>query len=668
MKYWSRLPLIAGLLGSAAHATTGPTPAEIDRYLATPFLTPGSAAEVDQRCAATVALIGQARQSLESRKGPATMAGDYAAYDALLSVLSGGGGEMSLVSETNPAEPIRTAAQNCVQKISDLGTAISLSRPIYDRLAAIPAAKLDPKSSYTLKKQLTDYRTAGVDKDAPTRAKVEALQKEITEIGLVFSKNIRDDKGDIVLDPGDLAGMPQDYVDTHKPGPEGQIHLTFAYPDIFPILDYASKREVRKKVQLAFSNRAWPANEAVLKSLLEKRYELARTLGLPDYATLVTADKMIGDPGRAARFLDEVNVAADPAAKADYAELLARARQLDPAIDRLERWDNSYFSNVVRKEKYDVDAAVVRQYFTFDKAKAGIFQLVRDLFGADIRPWNTPVWDKSVTAYELYDKGVLIGRFYLDMHPRTGKFSHAAQFGIRAGLAGRQVPIGALVCNFPATGPMDHDDVTTFLHEFGHLIHSLYSGEQRYGTQSMGNLQWDFIEAPSQLLEEWTWDYDTLKGFASDPQGIAIPKSLVDSMNRGRHFAEGIGWKGQLAYSAVSLNFYNRKPDFDLTQNYNAQIARYSMFPTVAGTHSYASFGHLDGYSAIYYTYVWSKAIALDLFTKFKAAGMRNPQVAREYRKLVLEPGGSQDANLLIENFLGRPMSTQALKDELKPR
>jgi thimet oligopeptidase len=270
-----------------------------------------------------------------------------------------------------------------------------------------------------------------------------------------------------------------------------------------------------------------------------------------------------------------------------------------------------------------------------------------------------------VTAWELYDGKRLVGRFYLDLSPRAGKYNHEAQFPIRTGVEGGQLPMGALICNFPATGPMDHGDVTTFLHEFGHLIHDMYSGHTQYATQSMGNLQWDFIEAPSQLLEEWTWDYDTLKGFASNDKGEPIPEALVRKMNAGRRFGEPTMWKGQLAYSAVSLNFHNRKPDFDLAAMYDAQIARYSMFPPMPGTHAYDGFGHLNGYSAIYYTYVWSKAIALDLFTRFKTEGMRNPAVAMRYRRLVLEPGGSEDANELVENFLGRPLSLEAFKTEL---
>lgn len=653
---------------SSAFAATA-TDGEVDALLKASVRTETDPAAVAKRCDAILALSAKAKTELEARKGPATLKDDFAAYDTLQLGLGDASSEMYLVSQVSPSKGVRDAAEACIPKLSDLNTAVSLSRPIYDRLAAIPVAGLDDKTDFTLKKMLTNYRLAGVDKDEATRAKVTALQKEITEIGLKFGANIRDDKGDIKLKPEDLAGLPQDFIDAHKPGPDGVIHLTLDYPDVLPMLDFASKRDARKTVELAFLNRGWPANETVLKSLLEKRYALAQTLGYTDYATLVTADKMIGNPERAARFLDEVNVAAQPAAEADMAELTAFAKTIDPSITRLERYDNGYMSNLLRKQKYAVDQAEVRQYFTYDKTRAGIFGLMTDLFGAQFKPWNTPVWDKSVSAWELYDKsGALVGRFYLDMHPREGKYNHAAQFPIRTGVAGRQVPVGALVCNFPATGPMDHDDAVTFLHEFGHLIHALYSGHTQYGVQSMGNLQWDFIEAPSQLLEEWTWDYDTLKTFASNPKGEPIPEALVAKMNAGRRFGEPGMWKRQVGYAAVSLNYYNRPPTFDLSTEFDAQLQRYSLFPPLAGTHDYASFGHLDGYSAIYYTYVWSKAIALDLFTEFDKAGMRDPAVAARYRKLVLEPGGSQDANVLIQNFLGRPMSLEAFKTDLQKK
>jgi thimet oligopeptidase len=664
------LVLALSLFGAATANATTPDAidAAVDAHYTQLPMTPANAKAVNDRCASTLALVDRARKALEARTGPATIEGDFAAFDTLQIAQGDGYFEMGTLSETHPDKAVRDAAEACAQKLADAGTAISLSRPIYDRLAAIDAKALDDKTRFALTKMLTNYRLAGVDRDAATRERIADLQKQITESGLVFARNIREDKGDMTLKPEALAGLPQDYLDAHKPRADGLVHLTYDYPDVLPVLKFASVRETRHQVMVRFLNRGYPANDAVLKRLLEQRYALAQALGLPDYATEVMADKMIGNPQRAAKFLDDVNAAAKPAADADYAELLAFARTLDPSIETLEAWDNSYNSNLLQKQKYDVDAAQVRKYFTYDKARTGIFQLVHDLFGADIRPWKTQTWDKSVSAWELYDGQRLVGRFFLDMHPRDGKYNHAEFSPLRIGVEGRFVPVGSMICNFPATGAMDHDDVTTFLHEFGHLVHWMYSGHTQYAAQSMGNLQWDFIEAPSQLLEEWTWDYDTLKTFATDDKGAPIPQDLVRRMNAARHFGEAGAWKRQLGFSAVSLNYYNRKPDFDLTEMFNTQYDRYSMMPMPAGTHQYANFGHLDGYSAIYYTYVWSKAIALDLFTRFKADGIRNPATAMRYRKMVLEPGSSEDANVLISDFLGRPLSQDAFRAYLQAK
>lgn len=660
---------LAGILLSGTAYAKAPDAAQtqVDSFLSNTLWAPGSPAAVKQRCNATLALAGSVRAAIEKHAGAATIDRDFRDYDALANLLSSIANEMGVVEATNPAKPIRDAARDCVSRAADALTAVSLSRPIYDRLAAIPRTGLDPATGYALDKTLRDYRLAGVDRDAATRAKVAALQKEITDVGLVFERNIAEDKSEITLaSADDLAGLPQDYIDAHKPGADGLIHIGTTYPDVFPLLKFAHKEAVRQKMYMTFANRAWPVNDAPLTTLLTKRYELAKLLGYPDFATLATADKMIGTPQRATAFLDEVNTAALSASQRDQAELLAVQKTFAPEGTTVRAWNSSYLSNVVQKQKYDVDQAVIRQYFTYSKARDGIFALVHDLFGADIRPWKASFWAPDVEGYELLDHGKVVGRFFLDMHPRPGKYSHAETATIRTGLDGRQLPIGGLICNFPADGPMEHSDVTTFLHEFGHLIHFLYSGHQRFGAQKMEAMQWDFVEAPSQLLEEWTWDYDTLKRFATNAKGETIPAELVRKMNVARRFGNAGDWRKQVAFSASALAYHERAPGFDLDETWREEQTRYSPTAPVTGAHSYAAFGHLNGYSAVYYTYVWSKAIALDLFGRFKAEGIRNPEVALAYRKAVLDPGGTVDANVLVENFLGRPPSTAAFRAELQ--
>ena len=659
---------LAGAIGVAS-AAVPQAQLDSDAFLAQLDLDPADVAAVDARCGVADTLATRLKADLAERTGPATIDADFRSFDALSNLVSGAAGTMYFISQTNTDKPVRDAAQACVERLAAIGTDVSLSRPIYDRLSAIPTEGLDEPTAFILGKMLMQYRLAGVDRDAATRDRIAALNKQITATGLEFARNISEDKSEVTFDSIDaLAGMPQDYIDAHAAGADGKVHVTTTYPDAFPIFQFAEDPATRKAVYLAFMNRAYPANSAVLSRLIAERAELAGILDYDSYAALVTADKMIGTPAHAQAFLDEVDAAAQAGAAADDERLLARLQQIDPSTTALAPWDTTYVSQLVRKEQYDVDSALVRQYFTLDKARAGIFGLVHDLFGGDIKPWETDVWAPGVSAWELYDGERLVGRFYLDLSPRDGKYSHAAQFTLRNGLDGRQVPVAALVTNFPASGPMSHGDVTTFLHEFGHLLHTLYSGHQQFASQSMDALERDFIEAPSQLLEEWTWDYDTLKTFASNEAGEPIPQSLVEKMDIARHFGEASSAKRQLGYSAVSLDYYNRAPGFDLAEAYRSAYDKYATVPASPDAHMFASFGHLDGYSAIYYTYVWSKAIALDLATRFKAAGLRDPATALAYRKAVLDPGGSRPAAELIEDFLGRPSNTEALRQELAPR
>lgn len=647
-----------------------PAAAEAEAFLNTQHLTPASVAEVNATCDAFYNRAVALKTLLETESGPATIAQTFRRYDAMNSVAYGGGAEAYLVSQVHPDKDIRTAEEACVERMDAFGTQVALSRPIYERLRAIDASGADERTRFALSEQLADFRRAGVDKDDATRARIEALQKEITTIGLTFARNISEGRREITARPEELAGLPADYIAKHKPGPDGLIHITTEYPDYQPLMTYAQNEDLRKRMLTVYDDRAWPANEAVLRQLLEKRYELAQTLGYDSYARLVTEDKMIQSPEKAQAFIDDIAQASGGAATRDYNRLLARWQKIDPKATAVPRWSSSYVSQLIKKEDYDVDPQAVRQYFAFDNVQAGIFQLTEDLFSVDIRPWEgAPVWDPSVQAFELYDGGRLIGRFYLDMHPRDGKYSHAAHFQTRIGLADRVIPVGVLVTNFPAgdhtTGLMEHSQVETFLHEFGHLLHNMFSGRQDWGVQTYNAVERDFIEAPSQLLEEWVWDYETLKPFAVNARGETIPEDLVRKMNAARWFGEALGDRTQLGYSAVSLNYYNRPPaQVDLSGLYEQQYEKYAPYDLPKTSHPYAAFGHLDGYSAVYYTYTWSKAIGSDLFSPFEN-NLRDTATARRYRDIVLGQGGSKPAAVLVQEFLGRPWSLDAYRKDL---
>jgi thimet oligopeptidase len=322
----------------------------------------------------------------------------------------------------------------------------------------------------------------------------------------------------------------------------------------------------------------------------------------------------------------------------------------------------------VRKASYDFDSQSVRPYFAFDRVKQGLFDVTGKLFGVTYRPIAVPTWDKAVEAYEMLQDGKVIGRFYLDMHPRTGKFSHAEMVPVLDGIRGKQLPEATLLCNFPRPtaedpGFMEYGDVQTFFHEFGHLMHAILGGQQPWAGISGISMEADFVEAPSQMLEEWLRSPQVLATFARDQAGKPIPAELVLRMNRASAYGRASDTSQQNSYTALSYEIYDTKPqDVDLDVITDRTTVKYTPYKPLAGTHMYASFGHLGGYSSAYYTYMWDKVIALDFFEQFDSTNLLAGDTPLRYRRAVLEPGGSVSANDLVKNFLGRPQSMGALQ------
>ncbi|KCZ99737.1 tetraacyldisaccharide-1-P 4'-kinase [Hyphomonas polymorpha PS728] len=632
---------------------------------------PASAAEFAARCTGGLGLSERILADLETRTAAPSLA-DLQDFDTLSNLIySVGYGEAGLLAETNPDPEIRTAGEDCQQKAMDITTQVSLSRPVFDRLSAIDAAALDERSAWLLQRTLRDYRRAGVDRDEATRDKIRALNAELAGISTEFNRNLREIQGSVKVTPEALAGMPQDYIEAHAPGEDGLVTITTDYPDTQPVFTYSPNDAMKKDLARASGLRAYPENVAPLRGLLEKRYELANLLGYPNYAAYITEDKMSGSPETVHTFLNEVEAAARNASQIEFARLLAKKRESEPAATTIGDWSRAYLAEQIRQSDYDLNSQEVRKYFAYNNVRTGIFSLVEDLFGVEVRDWDgAPVWHESVTAHEMYKDGALMGRFFLDMHPREGKFKHAAAFPIRLGPTSEGVPVAALVCNFPAgdhsTGLMEHIQVETFLHEFGHLLHSMFSAQPDYASLNMGTVEWDFIEAPSQMLENWVWDYDTLAKFAVDADGNTIPPELVAKMNAARNFGKGVNTLRQLIIANTSLDYYNLPPgEVDLLGVMKGHSDRLSLFEQVPDIHPYASIGHFDGYSAIYYTYQWSLAISTDLFSVFEQNGLRDEATAARYRDLVLAPGSSKPAAQLVHDFLGRDWSPEAYEQLL---
>jgi thimet oligopeptidase len=652
---------IALLLSASFLAGSG---AEAAPSVIPPILTGvPTAAAINARCDWFAARSTAMRKALEQSKAKSSVSTTLTAYDKLNELLNDGSGEVGFYRQVSPTAASREAGEKCEVRMASEQTKLSLSRPIYEHLKAIPAPA-DASTKLYLTRILNAFERAGIGLDAAGRTKAQALSDEVSNLGTSFEANIPKGQKTITATVAELDGVPQDFIAAHKPGPDGKITLTTNSTDYVPVMSYAKSGALRERFYRAYSMRAYPENDAVLRDMINKRGELAQLVGRPNYATLNFEDRMLNTPDKVQSLLDEMAAAAKPASERDYAKKLAMLQTLQPGATKLNPWDSAYVSNLVQKQSYGYDRQEARKYFTYAKVRDGILKLTEDLFGVDIRPWKTPKWDPLAESYEFYDHGKLIGRIYFDAHPRDGKYEHANAIPLRYGV-GSTIPVGVLVFNVP-NGLTEHSDVVTFLHEYGHLLHHMFGGQkQRWAGQSSFQTEWDFVEAPSQMLENWVFDYGTLKKFGVDAAGNPIPRDLVEKMNRARYFDLGMGDMRQLGLSNIALQYYLRPAPANLGQAAHDYDAKYDLLPPAPGTQSQDSFPHLAGYGAAYYTYRWSVVIADDLFTEFQKNGLHDRATAERYRRLVLQPGGSKPAAELVSDFLGRTISLDAYKAKL---
>jgi thimet oligopeptidase len=600
-----------------------------------------------------------------------------AAWDEASSALGDASAQASVARNAHPEAAMRAAAEACEQELDGMATRLSLDRALFDVLAACDPLGLDDASRHFLQRTLRDFRRGGVDRDEATRARIQALSDELVRIGQEFSRNIREDVRHVLVEPSELSGLPPDYVRSHPPGPSGQVRISTDTPDYVPFITYSESRRAREALWRVYRQRAHPKNLEVLGRLLERRHQLARLLGHPHWAAYVTEDKMIGSAEAARAFIERIAEASEGRARRDQAALIeerhaaiARGEEaFGSALEELEPWDAELLKERVRRRTHGFDTQSVRPWFEFGRVQEGLLSLTARLFGLDYRRVEgAPVWHPSVTCFDVYEEGARAGRFYLDLHPREGKYKHAAQFTLASGKAGVRLPEAALICNFPGPvapggGPalLEHSEVVTFFHEFGHLLHHLLGGRTRWAGLSGVRTEWDFVEAPSQMLEEWCWDPKVLATFARHHQtGEPLPEGLARQMRAADEFGKGLRVRQQMFYAALSLGFHDRDPRGLDTTALTAELqARYTPFPYIPDTYFQESFGHLEGYSAIYYTYMWSLVIAKDLLTGFGGELLAEAP-ARRYRRTILEPGGSRPAAELVRAFLGRESDFRA--------
>ena len=616
-------------------------------------------------------LNGQSRQisRLLSVAGARTLENTLRPYDDAVATLSATGSLASLLDSVYPDKSVRDKARELTQSVAEVATALSLNQEVYRALAAIDTTSADPATAYYLSQTLLNYRLAGVDKDDATRAQIRELADKATELSLLFAKNVQENANRVeVTDVTELAGLPEDYVRNHPANAQGVTILTTDYPDMQPVMTFATDPELRLRMFRAYNTRAYPDNRPLLLQLLALRQQVATILGFASWADLATANQMMGSAANLKKFIAELEVASREGAQKEYEMVLAFARKQQPGLANLKSSDRGYWYEQFRRHAFDFDSQSVRPYFPYAAVETGILETAARLFHVAFeRNHEAAVWHPQVTAWDVHDGGQLIGRFYLDMHPREGKDKWFSAAPLIPGIAGRQLPEVALICNFPGGKPddpglMQYSDVVTFFHEFGHLMHAILGGQQAWAGVSGISTEGDFVEVPSQMLEEFFHDARLLASFARHYQtGEPIPEALVERMNRASAFGRADGVRTQLFYTSYSLDVHNLPaeqldPDTLLEEGYKRMLP----YEWVPGNRMYASFTHLIGYTSNYYTYMFDKVIALDFFRQFDRDNLLEGPTAMRYRRSILEPGGSKPGTQLIGEFLGREQKMDA--------
>ena len=636
----------------------------------------GSAAGLTAWVSARLAAHESSLAELLAVEGERTPENSLLLYDKAIEHLTLAGAQAGILNSVAADKAVRDQAQMEAQRVAMAGSALSLNREVYDALAAIKLDGASPATKHYVERTLLGYRLSGVDKDQATRDRLHALHDKATGLSLEFGRNIQEGGKTIEATPAELEGLPADYIARHPAekdaSGESQVTLTTDPPDMMPVMTFAGSAALRERMFFAYNTRAYPANRQILLDLLATRQEIATILGFRSWADLATADQMMKSAANVRTFLAKLDEASRDGAKHEHALVLEFARGRQPGLSAIDIVSRGYWYEQFRRAKFDFDSQSVRPYFPYARVEAGVLKTAAKLFKVEFRPANAPAWDPAVSVFEVFDGGRLVGRFYLDMHPREGKDKWFSAAPVVTGVRGRTMPEAALICNFPAgdgddPGLLQYSDVVTFFHEFGHLMHAILGGQTEWAGISGFATEGDFIEVPSQMLEEFFRDQKLLQAFAKHYEtGETLPAETIRKMKLAGAFGRADWVRAQLYYTTLSLDLHDQNPaGLDLDVVTKKLYESLQPWTWLQGNRMYASFGHLIGYSSNYYTYAFDKVIALDFFAQFDAGDLLGCDAGGRYRKIVLEQGGSKPGREMVRDFLGRDEEFSAFSEWL---
>ena len=616
--------------------------------------------KLEKDLAALIA-IPQAERTFEN-----TIMGYERAFDNYGNAL----GMSGFLSYVSTDKKFRDAANDLQMQISQYMVDVATRRDVYKAIREYTDTnpRLDPVQAKLVKEMLIGFKNSGMDLNDADLEKFKALNKEKAEYIIKFDKNIQEYKDPLAVTQEQLQGLGEDYIQKLSKTDDGKYLVTLDYPDYVPFMQNADDEQARKELEFKFNRRGGQENVELLEKTLTLRREIARLLGYKNHAELRLEDRMAKNPKTVMAFLKDLQKKLKPLGKKEDKEMIAYKNSKTGKNSRtLYSWESGYWSNKFRKENLELDSEKIKEYFPSQVVIDGMLDLFGGVFGITFEPVDIPVWHPDVKAFKIKDKasGELVAYFYMDLYPREGKYKHAACFGLVEGEEKQdgtyQIPFVAIVANLnKPSGDMPsllkHSEVETLFHEFGHVLHNALT-KAKYSSFSGTSVSWDFVEAPSQMLERWAWDPQVLKKISKHYKtGEALPDDLIKRMIAAKNFGAGGMYLRQDFFAQYDMTLHTADTTPDTTKLYFELTKKIRGLPLTKGTIPQASFGHImGGYDAGYYGYLWSEVIAEDFFGEFKKNGIFNPETGLKFRREILEKGGTLDEEKMVENFLGRP-------------
>ncbi|MEA5097499.1 MAG: M3 family metallopeptidase [Burkholderiaceae bacterium] len=663
-------PALPQILLSLALLTTAiPTIAAAPEQPARPLIPLLKPSEIMSRCTQDLDSLRNRVQALANMTdAEAQEAGAvFLEWNKLQIALEDLQGPVALLMNVSPDANVRKNAEPCMVNITKFAAELYQNEKLYQRIKTTqPRDSIEKKLRQDI---LDSFDDTGVSLPPAKQARMKAIMERLTQIKQEFARNIRDNRHKISLTPEQMAGLPENFLTKAKRDSNGNYLLGFEYTEFHPFMQYADSEPARKHYLITFINRGTPKNLQLMKEAVVLRQEMAALFGMPSYADYALRRRMAGKPDAVNKFLAEVLQAVTAQERSELDELRAfRAKTtgMPLAQTKIERWDTPYWQQKMKKALYAVDQNALRKYFPTDASVKWTMAIASTLYGVQFKQAKVPVWHKDVQYFDVIDSKTLarIGGVYIDLFPREGKYGHAAAFGTRGSSSlAQRTPISVLVANFNREG-LDSTELETLLHEFGHILHGVLS-KTRYVDHAGTSVERDFVEAPSQMFEEWARNKEPLAmlpAFCTDPCP-AVDNDLLQRLKAAHNFGRGIRYARQHLYASFDMNLHQKAVGDPLALWQQMEGATPQGY--VAGTEFPGQFSHLlGGYAAGYYGYMWSEVIALDMLSRYDGQ-LLNPEIGHAYRQAILERGGELHGSELVRGFLGREPSSKAFFEEI---